>query len=1492
MNERFTKKKSVAKQWVWQVCLLSLIIFIIAIGCTPPYRNPLRLSVIGHPFTLNTGNEAQFQVLLWDKKENIAISGAQIATSLALPNGPSEIVVRSTTNTEGVATVQLNLPEGVPDGHYQLTVQARHEENFIEHNQTIQVGPHYNILVSTDKPIYQPGQVIHIRTLALASNDMTPADNKPLMLTVEDPKGNTILQKEFTTSQWGIVSTDFALDTKAMSGNYTVVSQLGDDVSQRSVEVKPYQLPRFKVDFKTDQAFYMPGDTATLTVDSQYFFGKPVAQGQVNVTLQTDVSGQIIDLEPIKAQTNEAGLTEISLLIPSHLEPLIAQSNESTIKLDLEIMVIDSANHAETISEKITVANQPLIIEAIPESGTLHPDVENIIYLHTTYPNGQPAEVTLTIYGENQASQTIKSDAFGLASTMITPQRHTPVQINIEAIDHHQHIVNQTIHLNDFNAAYPILLRPDRTRYQLSDTVSVETFVAASIKTVYLEIVKGGQTFTTEALSVQNGVATANIQLDNSLLGTVELHAYGVDQSGHVNHDERLILVEPTATEVELTTDIDVYRPGDTARLNVSVQKDGSPIVGALGVSIVDESVFALGAQKPGFARTFFLLERELLKPHYQIRDYTSFGNEPPSGEIDYNPVQTLAHQTDIERELLLAARETALTGVFAQALHEDAVIRQAGFVLVPQESNNAGTVGLLAIPLMGLVLASGWQRRHRIFMAIFIIGATSSFMIVGCSPTPPAGVPAEAASDAMADDDMAMAEESAVSLLQSETERATATEQTASTRLRQFFPETMLWLPELETDENGQAQLDIPIADSITTWRVSVLASDDQGNLGSGQLGLRVFQEFFIEPDLPRFLNQHDSIAIPIRIFNYLDEPQEIVLNVEPADWFAFIKESETALTVEAGEVTVVYVPIRVTKPGIGDFQVTATSDQMSDAVLRQVEVKAEGHTQRDVLSQGRLSESIQQQITIPADTVAGTQSLTVKIFPGVTSQIVGGLDGMLRQPNGCFEQTSSTTYPNVLILDYLQKTGQTKPEITERAEKFINLGYQRLLTFEVDGSPGGFSLFGGPPPWPMLTAYGLMEFADMSKVSYVDPDLLDRTAAFLFSHQTAEGSWQAEGMTVESGWERMGNADLPVTAYVTWVLIEAGYRNYIEIDMALEYIRNNIDLQEDPYVLALILNALASDHNSQSIVSDLLDHLMQQSTVDQSGRSWSSNIPTYMGGYDQVASIETTAMIAMAMLKTRTYRDETQEALDFLMSQRDSYGSFHTTQSTILALKALILAAEQASSGEGTITVTLNNETTQTITLDETNGDAVQAVRFDNLTAGETYTLDLTTGGEGVFQYQIVTDYNVTWQSLANHVEPDTAAPRVLLDVIYDRTELAVNELVQVTAHIELQSDDNAGTLLVDLGLPPGFSPRTEDLDQMIDAGLVDRYELTGQQIILYLTDVPAWQTYDLTYRLQARFPIYALTGKSHIYDYYTPGWEDIQAPRYITVLPRETS
>lgn len=170
------------------------------------------------------------------------------------------------------------------------------------------------------------------------------------------------------------------------------------------------------------------------------------------------------------------------------------------------------------------------------------------------------------------------------------------------------------------------------------------------------------------------------------------------------------------------------------------------------------------------------------------------------------------------------------------------------------------------------------------------------------------------------------------------------------------------------------------------------------------------------------------------------------------------------------------------------------------ADVVVREIEVVPDGREQT-IAFNGRLETSIEHAVSFPPNAIPDAGRIFVRLYPGPLSQIVEGMDAIVRMPSGCFEQTSSATYPNVLALDYMKRTKQQTPEVHAKATGFIGAGYQRLLTFEVPG--GGFSWFGQAPANKILTAYGLMEFSDMAKAYEIDARVVQRTQQWLATQQ-----------------------------------------------------------------------------------------------------------------------------------------------------------------------------------------------------------------------------------------------------------------------------------------------------------------------------------------------------------------------------------------------------
>jgi uncharacterized protein YfaS (alpha-2-macroglobulin family) len=1599
-----------------------------------PQRLPQQETIVLGQNRLAPGSPAAFRVLVRDSRDAAPLAGAQVTVLLRpAAGGPPITVFRGTTDDTGNAGVAFT-PSADLAAEQTLIVQTSSTLGSEQIERPVTLARDYRVLLSTDKPLYQPGQVIHLRALALATTDLRVAAGQPLEVAVADGKGNRVFRQTLTTGDYGQASVDFQLASEVNTGPYKITATLGNTSSEKTVTVDRYVLPKFDVKLAAERSYYRPGERVRSTLNAAYFFGKPVAGGTIAIEGFTfDVQRNVTF--SAQGATDAEGNFAFEFDLPAYIAGSDLEGGLG--RFYLQATVTDLAQHSESEQLSLPVSASALVIDAVPEGGQFRAGVDNILYVVTSYPDGTPADTAITVNFEGRALNA-NSGAYGLAEFHVTPGQPWQ-QFTASARDARGASASREFTFQGNWTSESVLLRPARPLYRVGETLTATVLTSQPSGTVYFDIVRAGQTLSTRAVPVEGGRAEITVDLAPELFGTLELHAYRIALDGTIIRDTRLVIVEAARDlNVDVQPGADVYRPGDTAGLDVRITgADGAGAQAALGVAIVDESVFALAEQDPGFAKLYFLLEQELLEPKVDMHGFSvpgtlspllhngAFQVEIPDAlqraaqaslavasasdagfSLSANSHQEAVLNANRQRNaffealgravnilagalalavllisILGVAREGHLPGSVGRGLFLAALaaitiyvlfllltgVRDfevtramsclAGFAAI---AGGLGAVMLLIVPhgrralrwvvaltlLFAVVLPlaaffgiGNMDERQAIGLLVVLALPALAFMLwaghflnegrpqyamlavlacgfVLCAPVGlvalvPMGAMGPAAGNARALDPAGgpVVFEDAAVLVPGVQPTAAVSEQAPGRpapaaeppRVRQYFPETMLWLPDAVTDKSGNLHLDVPVADSITTWRITALASTQDGRLGSTTAGLRVFQDFFVDLDLPLALTVDDEVAVPVGVFNYLTEPQSVRLELEQSPWFELRDEPVKTIDIAANDISVVYFRVRARDFGVHSFKVTAIGSRLSDAIQKDVRVFPNGKeirtTQSDRLTPGA---PLAQKITIPAAAISGTQSLVVKVYPGVLSQVVEGLDSILRMPYGCFEQTSSTTYPNVLVLDYLRTTNQASPETQFKAEDYINLGYQRLTTFEV-ASSGGFSLFGNPPADRMLTAYGLQEFADMAHVRDVDPALVSRAAEWLLAQQTGDGSWENDrGIVHENTWQKLGNDRLPVTAYIVWSLTEAGYNTDARAQKGVDYVRAHQADATDAYVLGLVANALVADdraHGAKAPAAEtqaVLDRLAEQAVRDGDGATWRSGVATFMGGEGQTGSIETTALAAFAFLRSGAHPDLANAALLSLVRNKDSYGTWHSTQATVLALKALIESVRAgAEHTSATVTISLNGGEPHTLQITPDNFDVVQLVTFDGVRPGADNTVTLSATGDGNLMYQITAAYYVPWSALP---APVPGQEPVSIDVRYDRTELAVDDTVAVNVSVALNQAGQADSALIDLGVPPGFTVLTEDLDARVarDAALppdypgarLERYELTGRQVLVYVRNLSSDEPLRFSYRLKAKFPLVAQTPASSAYDYYNPDVNGAAAPQTLVV------
>jgi hypothetical protein len=439
-------------------------------------------------------------------------------------------------------------------------------------------------------------------------------------------------------------------------------------------------------------------------------------------------------------------------------------------------------------------------------------------------------------------------------------------------------------------------------------------------------------------------------------------------------------------------------------------------------------------------------------------------------------------------------------------------------------------------------------------------------------------------------------------------------------------------------------------------------------------------------------------------------------------------------------------------------------------------------------------------------------------------------------------------------------------------------------LLTFEHPG--GGFSWFGTQDPAPFLsvTAFGLVEFNDMAKVHEVDEQMVDRTLQYLLSQQQPDGSWEGD----QSEFFSFQTSTLRNTAFTLMAVGSSEYSGP-ETDKAVQYIESALATESaDGYTLALIANALATTAPNDPLLTQILDQLVDAASVDPEDDtlvSWDSgDTQTNFYGYGNDAAVTTTAMVVHAMLLTGGYPDLVSKGLNFIVASKDAQGNFGSTQATVWALKALVLAATKGTdSAVGTLTVGVDGEPVQTIELTEDRSDVMTTVDLAAFATTGDHDVEISFSGEGKASYNLVSNYNVPWAEA-----PSEPTGPLSVAVAYDRTQLVVDETVTASVTVQNNTDNTQNMALVTLGLPPGFEVQREDFDQYLGAGTLSRFEVTGKQLILYVSELAPNATLRFDYRLKATLPVKASDGGGSVYPYYQPDQKQTVAEQTIEVTP----
>ncbi len=713
----------------------------------------------------------------------------------------------------------------------------------------------------------------------------------------------------------------------------------------------------------------------------------------------------------------------------------------------------------------------------------------------------------------------------------------------------------------------------------------------------------------------------------------------------------------------------------------------------------------------------------------------------------------------------------------------------------------------------------------------------------------------------------------------------------------RSDFTDTVFWHPVLVLPEDGQTTLRFDLSDSINAYRVLVAGHTLDGRLGSTTTLLEVRKPVAVDAKLPPEIGAADKLDVPVVVTNNTPESQSVTTTLV-LDGLKADGEDAAGFKLDVDPNSGSRRAVRLT-PAVAEGKATVrafgvASPTLSDSVMRSVTVVPDGFP-----AQGGASDVLEERarfpITLPPQWNKGSMRATVTVYPNALAEVQAGLAGLLREPSGCFEQTSTANYPNVLILDYLRETNQTNPDAARRARELLDRGYGRLTGYECPKTGSetrlGYEWFGSPDrPHEALTAYGLLQFTDMARVFPVDGEMLRRTKQFLLDSRDGAGGFKRNSRALD----QFGRAPEHVTnAYIVWAITEAERGTSDPSDLskelnALVVLAKDGRPAKDPYFLSLVGNALLNRGRQ----ADGVALLKQVAAMQTDGRVTGAET-SITASSGRSLDIETTAFAVLGWLKVdrpETFAKETHDALRWIKAQRDGGGSFGATQSTILALKALLEYARKnkrpAESGTVRVFVGAFEVAKRDFSSGASGPVVVEIPDADGtFKPGPTEIRVETTAKQ---PYPV----SVAW-SCRTRQPASSDACAVKLTANLAGAEVPEGSPVRLDVALENLTDRGHGMAVAIVGLPAGLKlpEDAKELKALCECPaegepVVSFWEVRGRELVLYWRGLAPRQRVEVKLTLIAHAPGEFRGPASRAYLYYDPDHKHWVEPTDIRV------
>jgi uncharacterized protein YfaS (alpha-2-macroglobulin family) len=492
---------------------------------------------------------------------------------------------------------------------------------------------------------------------------------------------------------------------------------------------------------------------------------------------------------------------------------------------------------------------------------------------------------------------------------------------------------------------------------------------------------------------------------------------------------------------------------------------------------------------------------------------------------------------------------------------------------------------------------------------------------------------------------------------------------------VRQEFPDTAYWEAKISTDASGRASVEIPLPDSLTTWRLSSKAVSDytasrETQVGQTKVDVIATLPLLIQPITPRFFTVGDQLQIGSIVHNNTGESQDITISLE-AKGLTIEGPAAQTISLQEGERVRVNWPVTVDDVTFADLTFRAQSGDYRDATKPTFGIPPDQlvpvvrYSSEDFVGTSGILESegrVVEALLLPPDVDERQGNVQVQLSPSLGAALLEILDYVNETSDRpvCAHAIADRLLPNAVAAEAFQRLEIDQDSSTSKLKDIISMDLQTLAELQKDD--GGWGWCYSSESIPYLSAYTLLAIAKAGQAGFIpDSNMVEQAARYV------EGKLEpADKLADTSAANRQ--------AFYLYVLAELKQVDSGRVGELYEQTRDLLD----PYAKALLLITLDLSGGSSADQRSLLADLEGEVILSATGAHWEDKSPDY---FNLSSDIRGTAMVLNALARFDPDSILAPNAVRWLMSARtaDYWSTGQQTAWTIQALTEWMEASRE---------------------------------------------------------------------------------------------------------------------------------------------------------------------------------------------------------------------